>query len=162
MKNYVEVYEDKKLIGRSENLVVTTGRNFLMNLLTSSVYNNWSLNYFAVGNGGGDPSNPLIPIAPQSSDTTLTSPLILGSGYAGGGYYKPITSITPVTQTSCLVTLTVAQSDLSSYGYVLYNEVGLFAASNTNPTTFILYARITIPIQKDPTRSQVLQWYLFF
>jgi len=163
MKNYVEIYEDGKLINRGYNLVVLSGRTFLMNrLLGSASTQGLSLSYFAVGNGGGDPANPLLPINPSQTDTGLYAPMILGSNYPGGGIYKPITSVEITSPTSCVVTLDVALTDLSTYGYCIYNEIGLFVANPSNPTTFMLYAHICMSAQKDPTRAQTLYWNLFF
>lgn len=167
MVGYVQVFEEGKLIYEGHNLVVLSGRQVLQHRLTNvGTYKDYYLSYFSMGDGGADPANPLLPIAPQETDTDLAHTLVFDSSnpnYKDGGKKKPITSITHQSQTQTIVELDIATTDNGGQQNPFYiNELGLFAANATG-TSFRMVARITFPsIVKDPQRSQKIYWWLFF
>jgi hypothetical protein len=163
MKNFVQIYENSRLIYEGYNMIVLTGRMFAQHVVTNcGAYKDWKFGFFGIGSGGVDPNNDLIPIAPRESDTDLYSPIQLGSNYPDSGRKKAITSATHVTNLQTVIELDVAATD--GPPLFKYSEAGLFAADSlSNPTQFLMVARITFPaITKDASRSQKFFWYLFF
>jgi len=91
LRGEVGIYEKSKSgslkqIGEKKNMIVYGGREWLMqrafgSILTGSssdVYNK-TIRWFGVGNGGGEPGNPLQAGATQGQDTTLLSQVRLRS-----------------------------------------------------------------------------------
>ena len=95
LRGEVGIYEKTKSgslkqIGEKKNMIVYGGREWLMQRAfadkltggTSDLYNK-TIRWFGVGNGGGEPGNPLQAGATQGQDTTLLSPVRLRSDMAG-------------------------------------------------------------------------------
>jgi len=163
MRNLVQIYEEGKLIYEGYNMVVLHGRRFTQHVVTNhGTYRTWKFGFFGIGSGGVDPSNDLIPIAPQESDTDLYSPIVLDANYPDGGRKKAITSVTHITDLQSVIALDISTTD--GPPLFKYSEAGLFVTNSlSNPTSFQLFARITFPsITKDTSRSQKIFWHLFF
>lgn len=155
VRGYVQLVEGGKIIYEGNNLVTLTGRTFFQHKATDTgQYTSYRLTHFAIGDGGVDPNNPLIPIPPVESDTTLYSPIVIQPEST----LKPITSLTHLSPTQTLIELNLGLTDGPPQFF--YNEAGLFATYQDN---VILVARITFPsVLKDHTREQVWYWWLFF
>ena len=145
-----------RLLFVSTNLVVDAGREYLMDMVIGNKPQA-TLSYFSIGNGGADPSNPLLPVAPQASDTDLYSLISLGPDYPGGGYRKPLQDVTKVDPHTVLCELVIDENDGPSELFS-YNEAGLYLYDGSN---FILYARTTFPTTWK-YKTRVLHWYVYF
>jgi hypothetical protein len=183
MKGLVKIIDElsgKTLLDYKFNLTVLTGRAVTQQRFTNVIgptadYRSYTLGYFAIGTGGADPNNPLIPLEPNEADTGLYLPLQLNAvgtsptylpyiinNISTPGVLKQIGTsyITNTSNTTTAVELQIAQTDVSTTSPIYYNEAGLFATSGTN---YVLTAHICFPsVIKTPDRSQRMFWYLFF
>jgi len=157
MKGYLQIIDplQGKVLFEGPNLVTVNGRTFFQHKATDTgIYANYRISHFAIGDGGTDPNNPLIPIPPTEADTTLYSPIV----FKEQSTLKPITALTHVSPTQTLIELHVDLDDGPPQFF--YSEAGLYA---TYEGDALLIARITFPsILKDRNRKQVLYWWLFF
>jgi len=194
-EGYVEIYEwmdsgEKQLIGK-QNLVLYIGREWLAQRLvdeknTSSGVTSTPdeiLAWFGLGDGGVDPADPFVPVAPVLSETDLNSRVminatdssnadyhVVSSGYPETGYYKaPFDSVAfetdPLNSNKWLIlkiTITIGVNDAN--GEQL-SEAGLFtneSKSGGASGNFTIFSRVTFPsIVKTADRRLIFVWYLY-
>ena len=194
-KGYVEIYErnpdgtEKQLVGKC-NLVVLQGREIIGQKLTNvnntgavSQYNEF-IYWFGLGTGGVSGADPFDPDPPLSTDTDLTSEVLISTSDATncsdlvlGTFYKHKIDnvefeVDPENENAWLITkitITIGIEDsLHSPEYII-SEAGLFTCSSntpgearSDPSQFHLFARITFPgIVKTNTRELVFLWYIY-
>jgi len=172
LKNRIDVYDidTKELLFSKENLVVDSGRKFVLEKLTNIGIGNINhsvdrrLLYFKIGDGGvADASKPMLINFPVATDTDLINPLpfrtydgtklneycksVNGSFY--GKYFSPLDDssrwdIDATKNKICFkAECQVSRSD--ARGEVI-NEVGIFFGSKDGDNNIIddgMYARIT-------------------
>lgn len=192
-QGFVKIYEvrddgKKKLLGK-HNLVVYQGRSWLNQRLmnannpnVSSTKDEW-INWFGLGIGGVELSDPLDPVPPTLTDTDLESRIminatdssaadyhIVSSGYPEEGYYKiPFDSVEfqqdPLNDDMWLVSKTTITVGVDDANGKQISEAGLFTSeSNAGGYAgpFHMFARVTFPsIVKTIDRRLVFSWYLY-
>lgn len=190
-QNYVEIHEidengDKKLLQRTKNLVVYSGREWVAerlfntdNIDTTSDQTMF-ICWFGVGTGGTG-GDPLVPVNPSSTDTELNNEAAItndstSSTYADyrlGYWYKhPFDSLQfeqdPNNDNRYLVvkvTTTLTNAECNFVGHNQLSEAGLFCnASSAGGASgiFTLFARVTFStIEKNNLRSIVFTWYIY-
>jgi len=194
-EGYVEIYEwmkdgEKKLIGK-QNLVLYIGREWLTQRIVDQ--NNTDgdapsskdeiLAWFGLGDGGVDPADPFVPVAPVVTETDLNSRAMINTtdssnadyhaiaaGYPEEGYYKaPFDSVAfeqdALNSNAWLVlkiTITIGVNDAN--GYQL-SEAGLFTSESPGGMgsyPFHIFSRVTFPsIVKTSDRRLIFVWYLY-
>lgn len=184
-KGEVKIYKIKdgknELITKS-NLVVYMGREWLLsralNIVNSDISpqpSQW-ISWFGLGDGGAPISNPLVPTAPENTDTSLVNDIMISETdpLCGDwrttpvpGYYKcPFDSVRFEQDENnydsyLIASITVEIGKDRANGYGL-NEAGLFVASSSSGP-FHIYARVTFPtFVKDSQTSLSFIWTLYF
>jgi len=185
-KGFVEIYENinsnnLQLVGKS-NLVVYLGREYMTSRLVNINNSNITptrdefLCWLGLGSGGVDISDPLTPIAPESTDTDLTTEIPINAtdstcaDFHDGAYYKhPFDSIIfeqdVYNSNSWLIlknTIVIGNSDANGYNL---SEAGLFTAESDAggySGQFSLFARVTFPsLTKSIDRRFTFIWYIY-
>jgi len=181
----------RKLVEKS-NLVVYNGREILAQMLVRQ-NNSSSLNatnakdhflsWFGLGSGGVLPADPLDPVPPTLTNTSLSTNVminatdssnadyhVLGGDYPDTGYYKhPFDQIeferdrlNDDKWLTLKVTVTIGVDDANDSQI---SEAGLFTAisdAGGSSGNFYLFARVTFSsIVKTPDRRLVFVWYLY-
>ncbi len=107
LKGFVEIYyidkENKKqLINKSNNLIVYTGREWVLPRISGidnpyiSSLASYKLSWLSVGNGGCPITNPLDPIPPSSTDIGLNNQIVLNANdttLANNGMMHPFSDV---------------------------------------------------------------------
>ena len=184
----VEVFEvdeegNKKLLEKSNNLVLYQGREYLAEMLLNTNNANTDpdtsdfLCWFGLGDGGADPADPFTPYPPTNNDTSLVNDIPFSTLSANHGdlrtgyYYKQKFDSAAFEQDSANdnawlvvnITTTIIAADANDYEL---SEAGLYLASSDTTGysgDFWLFARVTYPvIVKTSSRRLVFVWYLYF
>ena len=186
-----EVTQDgkQKLVHKS-NLVLYLGREMLAQRLVDTSNGSVTptkdefISWFGLGDGGVRPADPLIPVPPTSSDSDLSSPVMIndststlygdfhtiGGSYTKEGYYKKLFDSIEF-ETDALnddrylilkITTTIGTNDANGEQI---SEAGLFSAESRSggySGQFSLFARVTYPaLIKTSERRLIFVWYLY-
>jgi hypothetical protein len=187
-QGFVNIFEvdkngNKELVGKS-NLVLYQGREIVASRMFDlqnpniSASPNEFIGWFGLGSGGAPVGNPFIPNPPNSTDTDLTTPIMINPTDATcgdfnitlEGYTKhPFDSVNfqqdSNNSNKYLVIQVLTTMGLDDGVGQLMNEAGLFTAASSAPGysgTFHLFAKVTFPtIYKSDTRELLFVWYLY-
>jgi len=146
-----------------KNTIVDQGR-FLMLQRMSNIAGNpdlrdYTVRYFAIGDGATISANSLVPESASVYDVDLAHTLApFNTDIAVQGKYVPITTVTYEAQYILHFQIVISGEILVQN--VRINEIGLFAA-NSNNTDFKLFARATISeVVLVPNRYYIGDWWV--
>jgi len=162
-----------------KNTIVYDGREifgqkiFNKDIVTGSNEKQLFIAYMSVGDGGADPSDPNLILAPDVNDTGLVNELVIDATdpqCADGGKKKVISNIEflqDVTKNNrYLIAKATMIINANQFVNTNFNEVGLWFADSNNPatvTTFKLASRITIgTTSKNNITDLIFEWYYYF
>lgn len=189
-KGTVEIYEidnNKKELIRKSNLVVYSGREWLISRALNFVNSNITpqpdefISWFGVGDGGCPVGDPLNPTSPTNFDVDLDNSVMINSTDATCGDYRLLPTegyykhrFNPIIDFEqdgdnynywliAKISTTLGTDDANDFNL---NEAGLFTAASDGggyAGPFNLYARVTFPtIVKTSARQLLFVWYIYF
>lgn len=192
----VQVYEvtedgQRKLIHKS-NLVVYLGREMLAQRLVdtdntepgaSSTTKDEFVSWFGIGDGGVRPADPLDPVPPTSTDTDLSSHVMIsdqtstcgdyhvaGGSYPQPGFYKKqfdsvVFERDTLNDDKWLVIKIEVTIGVNDANGQQLSEAGIFSAESRAVGyggPFNMFARVTFPsLIKTEERRLIFDWYLY-
>lgn len=185
----------KEYLDLSHNHIVMNGRKWLMQRavggsMDSEIIDNvnpphsWIINWFGVGDGGANSSDPFKPLYTPDITEDLVSPIKIHNVYSEefrysyDGYKKTFRQFNGINAqmkyddiNSEVVALYHLVLDYDDCPYQLPNlgmkisELGLFISPSTNDseTNFILFSRYCMPTKyKSYNDKYTFLWYIYF
>jgi len=152
--------EDRRFF---KNVVTDQGRYLVLQRLSGVAGNpdltEYTVRYFAVGDGATISANSLVPERSTVYDTDLAHILApFNPSIAKDGKFLPITTVTFEAQYILHFQIVLGNDMLKEN--VRINEIGLFAANKDN-TDFKLFARATISeVVLVPNRYYIGDWWI--
>ena len=152
--------EDKRFF---KNVITDQGRYLTLQRLSGIAglpdLTNYTVRYFAVGDGASISANSLLPERATVYDTDLAHILApFNPDVTIDGKYVPITTVTYEAQYILHFQVVISGEILSEN--VRINEIGLYAANSDN-TDFKLFARATISeVVLIPNRYYIGDWWV--
>lgn len=179
----------KELINDNNNHIVLVGRKWLMQRaigasINADSQNDWFIQWFGIGNGGTNASDPLNPLYTSDTKTDLSSPIKIYNSYSNGytysdnGYKKTFKKYngnnaqmkfdTTTNEVIALFHLVVDYNDCPYEAPKLgvsINELALYASpsENSSEENFIMFSRYCMPTKyKSNSDKLSFLWYLYF
>jgi hypothetical protein len=144
----IKIVGEDEVVFEKENLIVNSARTILSYAIAEGGMNIVNLKL----GRNGHISDPLSPIPPQITDTSLidTAP-----------FTKPVTTyiyLPDITNaTSVAFSFVIEKPEGNGTGVVEYTEAGLFTSNGK------MFSRVTFPsLAKDSTRKIIIDWTINF
>lgn len=171
MNTRVEIYKNDELLYTTENLIVLTGRNWLMQRVFNMDYDSsntkslYTPRWFALGGGSTSPDMLFQPLWPSKWDKDVWVPLnfapVRGPKHNFDRTKKLIDNVTFTGFTTAQLTLMVDTNELSGCNI---NEAAIFVSDDDNDTNdFVMFSHVTFPtFHKSAADNFKIMWYYLF
>lgn len=180
----------KEFLGLDHNHIVITGRKWLMqravggSLADTPTQHEWIINWFGIGEGGANSSDPLNPLYTPDQQEDLIAPLTIQNNYYPEYHYSDegrkktfkrfdmknaqmkydVINSEVVALFHLVVDLNDCPYELPYLG-VKINELALYASptDESDETNFVMFSRYCMPTKfKSFNDRYTFLWYIYF